>query len=225
MRKPPTAKCVVAGFCCQCGLPFVAARKTRRFCSRKCKEKASAQQPERKAKSVLRHAVWAVDKQDHLRDYRSSRYQSNRDEILAKQREYVMSLPPSLLKDRRKMSTAKFEPKRRAKYQKTRQTTPWLNALKGAKARAKKLGLPFDLTSAWCVERWTGRCEVTNIPFFMSTQRCPYLFSPSLDRIVANNGYVVSNCRFVLHAVNALKGAGTDCDMLLIATAIVDKNS
>lgn len=77
----------------------------------------------------------------------------------------------------------------------------------------------------WAEKRWTGKCEITGLPFILSTQRNPYLFSPSLDKIVPSLGYVPDNCRFILHAVNALKGAGTDEQMLEIAKAIVEKLS
>lgn len=47
------------------------------------------------------------------------------------------------------------------------------------------------------------------------------MFSPSIDRIVPDRGYVPGNIRFVLHAVNSMKNDGTDADMVMIARAIV----
>ena len=64
---------------------------------------------------------------------------------------------------------------------------------------------------------------MTDIPFIVSKRPAPFLFSPSIDRIDPAQGYVTSNCRFVLFAVNAMKGSGTDADILVIAKAIVDR--
>jgi hypothetical protein len=46
-------------------------------------------------------------------------------------------------------------------------------------------------------------------------------FSPSIDRIIPTLGYTKGNCRFILHALNALKGSGTDEQALAIAGAFV----
>lgn len=48
------------------------------------------------------------------------------------------------------------------------------------------------------------------------------MYWPSIDRIDPKVGYLTSNCRIILHAVNALKGEGTDADILLVANAIVE---
>jgi len=83
-------------------------------------------------------------------------------------------------------------------------------------------GLPFDLTLEWAREKYTGRCELTELEFKPQIGvQCP--FSPSIDRIVPELGYVQSNCRFVLSALNSLKQNGTDEDLLLIARALVEK--
>lgn len=74
-------------------------------------------------------------------------------------------------------------------------------------ARWKKKNMGFDLDEAWLRELWEsqgGRCAVTRLPFdlrpYESLKRNPY--QPSLDRIDSKQGYVKTNVRFVLFAVN-----------------------
>ncbi len=92
--------------------------------------------------------------------------------------------------------------------------------LKGGAVRAKQRNLPFDLTDDWARARWTGRCELTGIEFRQSFVR-QNPFSPSLDRIDPRAGYVQGNCRFILAAVNYLKGSGSDMYMYAIAQALL----
>ncbi len=102
--------------------------------------------------------------------------------------------------------------------------TSGYNALLGfARKRAAAKSLPFDLTKEWAKAHWTGRCELTDLPFFFDHTGVagPKQMSPTIDRIRPELGYVQSNCRFILQGVNALKSGGTDEDMLVIAEALV----
>lgn len=92
---------------------------------------------------------------------------------------------------------------------------------------ALKDGLPFELTPEWAEARWTGRCELTGIPFDL-TRSVSGFYSPSIDKINNDLGYLPHNCRFVLFAINAFKNNGTDDDMfnaaqLLLQNAAPDK--
>jgi hypothetical protein len=110
----------------------------------------------------------------------------------------------------------------RANFQKTRVTQPWLSLLYSAKDRAKKRGIEFSLTAEWAESCWAGRCAVTDLPFLIGARGPgPKSFSPSIDRIEPRKGYSPDNCRFVLMAVNALKGSTTEEDMYRIAEAIM----
>lgn len=94
--------------------------------------------------------------------------------------------------------------------------------LSSARSRAKALRLPFDLTEQWALETWTGRCAVTDLPFALGIGTWKEkMRSPSIDRIDNDGGYTQGNCRFILWAVNAIKGTGSDADVLEIAKAIV----
>lgn len=107
-------------------------------------------------------------------------------------------------------------------YHVAREITPWKPLLSNVQERAKKKGIVFSLTSEWAEARWTGRCEVTDIPFWIGRRgNGPSRLGPSVDRIDPRVGYIPDNCRFILMAVNAMKQNGSDEEMLEIAKAIV----
>jgi hypothetical protein len=129
-------------------------------------------------------------------------------------------------KDRAKAYHKVYAP---AYYQKKRAeswpTQPWLSLVKSAQARAKKFNLAFDLDESWATARWTGRCEVSLLPFAEPAQRTGYArrnFFPSIDKIDPIGGYTKDNCRFVIWAVNSLKRDGPDEEMYIIAEAITN---
>jgi hypothetical protein len=122
----------------------------------------------------------------------------------------------------REKDPERFSAMRAANYQKLRNSTPWLSLIYTAKDRAKAKRLDFDLTPEWAMSIWTGRCAVTDLPFSIGLRGTgPKRMSPSIDRIDSACGYTQNNCRFILHAVNALKQDGTDEDMLFVAESIV----
>ena len=92
--------------------------------------------------------------------------------------------------------------------------------LQGSKQRAKERGLQFDLTLDWILERWTGCCELTGLPFRLDVIKRD-LYSPSIDRINSTQGYTQSNCRLVLWAINMFKSNGSDDDIYTIAQALM----
>lgn len=155
------------------------------------------------------------------REMNGARYNSNRREKYAENRVEAAAQRRKWVLDNYQVS---LESGRKA-YYKSRGVSPWLVALQSAKARCKKSDVAFSLTPAWAKERWTGKCEITGIEFVVSKRPAPFLFSPSLDRIEPAQGYTPENCRFVLFAVNAMKGSGTDIDVLTIAQAIVSNTS
>lgn len=216
--------------CEYCNQPFEWRNPRQRFCSVSHKGAASARRfearyPERakelhrKAQSAQRERhreAWKeyeVLAKDRYATNRRLKYAENREEEAAKRRQWFWDNHGISLEKGRKA------------YYKSREASPWLVSLQSAKARCKKTGGEFSLTSEWARDRWTGRCEVTNIPFIISKRPAPFLFSPSLDRKDPTKGYTPDNCRYVLHAVNALKGVGTDEQMVEIAKAIVSNNS
>lgn len=103
----------------------------------------------------------------------------------------------------------------------SRSKSPFQGLLALAKTRAKEKSIAFDLSREWARETWTGKCAVTGIDFVIGDGSGPAPYSPTIDRIDRSKGYTKDNSRFVLMAVNAFKGRGTDADMLFIAKAIV----
>lgn len=97
----------------------------------------------------------------------------------------------------------------------------WYSVLINTAARAKRKSLECDLTQEWVLARWTGRCEITGLEFKKGNRRGPSVYSPSIDRIDQSKGYLQSNCRFILFAINAMRGSGGDSDIGIIARAIV----
>jgi hypothetical protein len=107
--------------------------------------------------------------------------------------------------------------------QASRIARPWVVMFNAAKARCKKFGIVFELTHEWAEARWTGKCEVSQIPFELGLRGSgAKLFSPSIDQILPRKGYTPDNCRFVIWGVNALKHNGTDEQMLFIAKSVVE---
>jgi len=80
-----------------------------------------------------------------------------------------------------------------------------------------KFKLEFDLTPEWAAARWTGRCEISGLPF---TSEKLQPLTPSIDKIDPHGGYTQTNCRFIGLALNRFKADFSDGAILEIARAI-----
>lgn len=118
------------------------------------------------------------------------------------------------------------DPVKKAAISRSARERYWLNQewriAQEAKIRARKRGLPYDLTKEWVKETWTGFCALTGLPFRLRSTTIT-AYSPSIDRIDNAKGYTRDNCRWVLYGVNALKNVGTDADAFKIAQALVER--
>ncbi len=158
-----------------------------------------------------RHSKWAAQNPDLVVENGRRYHAENREKANAGRRA------------RREANLEQETANQRSSNQKTRIVSPWVHLLASARERAKKRHLPFDLTEDWAMTRWTGDCELTQIPFRLGERGSgPKVFSPSIDQIIAKKGYTQDNCRFVLWAINALKHDGTDEEMYLVAAALMD---
>jgi len=92
-----------------------------------------------------------------------------------------------------------------------------------ARQRAKKAGVPFDLSSTEIAAMLEPMlCQVTGLPLnFEQGPRNP--FSPSLDRKVPSLGYVTENVQVVCWMYNAAKGTWTHEEVMKMATALTEK--
>ncbi len=79
--------------------------------------------------------------------------------------------------------------------------------LRRARGRAKKRGLPFDLTLDWAIARLNEqnfRCALTGLPFYLEDREGRNPYAPSFDRIDSKGGYTLGNVRIVVFAINAM---------------------
>jgi hypothetical protein len=77
--------------------------------------------------------------------------------------------------------------------------TMFYNAERRAKATGKSFRLSPDAFIE-CIDRASGKCEVSGIPFVLDEKRSP--FAPSIDRIDSSIGYDPGNVRLVCHVAN-----------------------
>ena len=76
--------------------------------------------------------------------------------------------------------------------------------LRSAKARAKKLELPFDLDIYDILYVFPDECPVFKLPFYMYESKVARM-SPSLDKIDPDLGYIKGNIQVISHMANAMK--------------------
>lgn len=104
-----------------------------------------------------------------------------------------------------------------------------LDLVCSAKNRARKAGVAFDLDNYKneIGERvYSGFCELTGMPFDMDSKKSLSggWASPSIDRITPSKGYVYTNIRIVLKAVNAGLGDWGEGVYRKIAEAYLERN-
>lgn len=216
--------------CLECGQPFVqlAKKGVQRFCSKSCRMKQwNRKRHEANPGAVRAEWRWAHERNREKRNARMRarhermKEQDNATNRAARNRrlEYYQEYDRQRWVGERK---EQMNEKRGENLQKTRLASPWKGLLKNAFERATKKNVAFELTEVWAREAWTGKCALTGIEFGLGQRGWgPKIYSPSIDRIVPALGYIPSNCRFVIWAVNAFKYDGTDEDMYRIAEAIL----
>jgi hypothetical protein len=88
---------------------------------------------------------------------------------------------------------------------------PVLEMLKGAQSRAKKQGIPFDLTLSDLVV--PVACPVLGIVLSKRHGKGSCPASPSLDRVIPDHGYVRGNVHIISMRANRLKSNATIDDL------------
>lgn len=89
--------------------------------------------------------------------------------------------------------------------------------LQGAKQRAKKLGLPFNLTRDDIII--PEICPIFGYELKIS-EGLPSAYSPSIDRIVPEKGYVKGNIQIISWRANDIKGNATPEELRKVADYI-----
>ena len=79
------------------------------------------------------------------------------------------------------------------------------------KARARKKQIPFDLTPQYLEEIWPkdGVCPALNIKMTKGANGLNHKASPSIDKIIAEQGYVKGNVQWISHIANMIKTNAT----------------
>ena len=110
------------------------------------------------------------------------------------------------------------------------QQNPAKRFLAATKSSAKKRDLIFDLDEHWFEKRLSaGKCEVTGLAiksklYQKDAQGKRGFYSPSIDRIDNNIGYIPSNCRIVCWGLNLVKSTFTDRDLNALSLSIILRN-
>ena len=95
------------------------------------------------------------------------------------------------------------------------------NACAHARARAKRLGLPFDITTTYLQSIAGDECPIFGTPFIwgQSKKGPGYTLDngPQLDRIIPELGYVEGNVAFISQRANRIKDNGTMVEHYAIA--------
>ncbi len=103
--------------------------------------------------------------------------------------------------------------RRRALYeQKTRQDpiARWVTAaVSASKARAKKKGMPHNLTHEYVRSLCVERCPALGVTLTYSNPERQVATSPNLDRIKPALGYVVGNVRVISKRANTIRNDAT----------------
>lgn len=96
-------------------------------------------------------------------------------------------------------------------------------AVHSARTRSRSKGVVFNITTDDLGIPDT--CALSGV-FFKPTPipGTPFLYSPSIDRVRASEGYVKGNVRVILNGLNSFKGLATDEEILDIAEAMLRRN-
>lgn len=139
----------------------------------------------------------------HIRDKRY--YSQNRNRIRQQQKEYRLRNRVKLqqqCRDYRKKNWNRIIQRER----RNREKFPERFLVYHARRRAKAKGLPFDLKATDF--KIPKRCPVLGIPLKLGTG-CFWAFSPTLDRLVLERGYVKDNILVVSFRANEIRGNAT----------------
>lgn len=107
----------------------------------------------------------------------------------------------------------------RRRWRERHQSDPSRSLLKDAKRRAANKGVPFDITLEDVKAVWPqdGQCPILGLTIKPSVGRiAPY--SPSLDRIEPEKGYVRGNIVIVSSRANTLKNSATVAELEAVLT-------
>ncbi len=91
------------------------------------------------------------------------------------------------------------------------------------KYRAKKKGIPYDLTFEYLKSIATDYCPIFNVEFSWGRYNGRPLHLPSLDRVIPELGYIQGNVVFISNWANTIKQNATEKELYAIADWLHDK--
>lgn len=92
-----------------------------------------------------------------------------------------------------------------------------------AKKRAKDKGLPFDLDLDYLFSIAPDSCPVFKVDFKWGRMQGPrHRYTPSLDRIIPDLGYVKGNVVFISNWANIIKLDATEKELYAVADWLHD---
>lgn len=156
-----------------------------------------------------------------------------RKKYLREYRRKQLELYPEKVREERRRARKKNKAKNNARAKLWRQRTkarceknwraknPFRVTIINIRNRAKKRNLPFDLTSDYLQELWTGICPVFNTKIKLGIgssstrgmKRNSRKFIGTLDRINPSKGYVKGNVQWISQMANSLKQDATPEEM------------
>jgi hypothetical protein len=87
-----------------------------------------------------------------------------------------------------------------------------------AQQRAKKQNIPFDLTIDYLLSIASDNCPVFKQEFRWGRHKGkPHDFTPSLDRIIPELGYVEGNVAFISNKANRIKNNAQEKELYAVA--------
>jgi hypothetical protein len=93
-----------------------------------------------------------------------------------------------------------------------------VSATGGARTRARKHSLPFNLTNAYIKSILPEVCPALGLTFdFGPKGSGPRWNSPAIDRIIPEFGYIVGNVAVISHRANVIKHDATAHEVMLVA--------
>lgn len=154
-------------------------------------------------KQKVTNKLYREKNKEHIKQKAKEYYEKNKERISART-------------SKRKTEEYRANPQKQMEKQKEWKVNNLEKYLvQGAKQRAKKYGLPFDITYLDVVI--PKKCPYLNIPLIPFSEWS----SPSLDRILPELGYVKGNIQVISTKANTMKNNATPEELLSFAKEIL----
>lgn len=136
--------------------------------------------------------------------YSKEYYEANKEAVMEQRRTYRERHPDRIVERGRRY----------------RETLPFNTAFYQIKTRAKRKGIPFDITIDYLKEIWTSKCPVfgTDLQFFSGQDKGRNTVDPlrqaTLDKMKPTKGYVKGNVQWMSKRANVMKHDGSLDEMV-----------